>query len=104
MQHYLGPPPMNPLSRLIAAVVGVLVLAGAFFFGLFVLALVVGLGALAWLFFRIRMWWLRRTLAGQAGDHQREDGTDNRRGQDSGSRDGDVIDAEYTVVSRRDDD
>ena len=104
MQRYLGPPPMNPLSRLIAAVVGVLVLAGAFFFGLLVLAVVVGLGALAWLFFRIRMWWLRRTLAGQAAGQHQAGGPGKQHGQGSESREGDVIDAEYTVVSRRDDD
>ena len=38
MPYYITPPPMNPLSRLLAAIVAVLALVGAFFFGVFVLA------------------------------------------------------------------
>ena len=38
MQYYIAPPPMNPLTRLLAGLVAVLALVGAFFFGLFVLA------------------------------------------------------------------
>ena len=88
MQYYIAPPPMNPLARLLAGILAVLALVGAFFFGLFVLLFAVGLGLVAWLFLWIRMWWLRRNLPAEpprSDDHS-----------------GDVIDAEYTVVSRRD--
>ena len=95
---------MSPLSRLAAAVVGLLLLAGAFFFGLFVLAVAIGLGAIGWLIFRIRLWWLRRTLAEHPGGHDPSSGSERQPEQGSGSRKGDIIDAEYTVVSRRDDD
>jgi hypothetical protein len=82
---------MNPLSRLLAGVVAVLALVAAFFFGLIVLALAVGIGMLFWLGIRLRLWWLRRHIppvdTTPAGTPQK----------------GKVIDAEYTVVSRRKD-
>ena len=88
MQYYISPPPMNPLARLLAGVLAVLALVGAFFFGLVVLAFAVGLGLVAWLFLWVRMWWIRRNhppVTSRAEKHS-----------------GDIIDAEYTVVSKRD--
>jgi len=102
MQYYLSPPPMNPLSRLLAGLLAVLALVGAFFFGIFVLALVVGVGLIAWLVLWIRMLWIRRKMP--AADFRT--GADHREDPASGARssagEGEVIDAEYTVVSRRD--
>jgi len=86
MQHYISPPPMNPLSRLLAGILAVIALAGAFFFGVFVLIFAVTVGLIAWLFLWIRMWWIRRKTP------------------QSVDRSGKIIDAEYTVVSRRDED
>jgi len=90
MPFLLEPPPMNPLVRLLAGVLAVLALVGAFFFGLFVLAVLVGVGIIAWLGLWLRMAWLRRKMrrGGGAAGSGRQDGDD-------------VIDAEYTVVSRR---
>lgn len=88
MQYYIAPPPMNPLGRLLAGILAVLALAGAFFFGIFVFLLAIGLGLVAWLFLWVRMWWLRRK---QPSEPQKEP-----------EQAGKVIDAEYTVVSRRD--
>ena len=91
MQYYISPPPMKPLSRLLAGVVAVFALVAACFFGLIVLALAVGIGMLFWLGIRLRLWWLRRHIppvdTTPAGTPQK----------------GKVIDAEYTVVSRRKD-
>jgi hypothetical protein len=84
MQNYISPPPMNPLSRLLAGILAVLALAGAFFFGVFVLVFAIGLGLVAWLFFWIRMWWIRRT------------------GIRPVDQKGKIIDAEYTVISKQD--
>jgi hypothetical protein len=86
MQYYISPPPMNPLSRLLAGILAVLALAGAFFFGVFVLVLAVSVGFLGWLVLWIRMRWVRR------------------KASPSDNRNGEVIDAEYTVVSRQDED
>ena len=105
MQYQIGPPPMNPLSRLLAAILTVLALLGAVFFGVFVLALVAGLGLIAWLVFSLRVWWLRKKFS-HSGVAPESAG---RAGQSAGPRAGerkgdDVIDAEYTVISRRDED
>jgi hypothetical protein len=88
MQYYIAPPPMNPLARLLAGVLAVLTLVGAFFFGIFILVFAVGMGLVAWLFLSVRMWWLRKK---QPGTAPRPPG-----------HSGDVIDAEYTVVDRKD--
>jgi hypothetical protein len=90
----LPPPPLNPLARVLAGLLAVLALAGAFFFGLVVLALAVGLGLLAWLAFALRVWWLRR---------QGRDKASGGSGAKAKVRRGEVIEADYEVVSRRDD-
>lgn len=101
MRYYLAPPPLNPVSRVLAGLVAVLALVGAFFFGFFVLVLVVALVALAWLVLSLRMWWLRRRwpsrVAGISGRRADRPGRSRRR-------EGEVIDADYEVVSRREDD
>ena len=91
MQYYISPPPMNPLSRALAGIMAVLALIAAFFFGLIVLALAIGIGLLFWLGIRLRLWWLRRHIPPI-------DTTPKGK-----SKKGQVIDAEYTVVSRRKD-
>jgi hypothetical protein len=88
MQYYISPPPMNPLTRLLAGVLAVLALVGAFFFGIFILAFAVGLGLVAWVVLWVRTWWIGKQTPDSA--------------QPSRSKSGDVIDAEYTVVSRQD--
>jgi hypothetical protein len=95
MPYRLPRPPLNPQSRILAGLLAVLALAGAFFFGLVMLALAVGLGVLAWLVQTLRLWWLRR----QGRDKAR--GGSSRAGPDV--RHGEVIEADYEVVSRRDD-
>lgn len=99
MPDRLPPPSNNPLARLLAALVAVLALVGAFFFGLVVLALAVGLGLLAWLALALRMWWLRRRLG--AGPGAGPPGAQDRQ---AGRREGQVIDADYEVVSRKEED
>ncbi len=95
---------MNPLSRLLAGVLAVVALLGAFFFGIFVLALAVGIGLVAWLVLWLRMWWLARKKPRR--DHRPSSMKEtNRTAQrKAAQRGGDVIDAEYEVVSREEDD
>jgi hypothetical protein len=98
--YYLAPPPLNPLTRILAGLLAVLALVGAFFFGVIVLVLALGLGALAWLVLVLRMWWLRRQWQRQGGSGEyRPSGppgsVDRRRT--------DAIDADYEVVSRHED-
>jgi len=82
---------MNPLARIFAAVLAVLVIAGALFFGLIVLTVIFALGLLFWVGLRLRMWWLGRQLQGA------EVTPDQPVGK------GDPIEAEYTVISRQSD-
>lgn len=101
MRYQISPPPMNPVSRLLAGLAAFLALAGAVFFGIFVLALVAGLGFVIWLVVGLRFWWLRKT-AERSGVRPKARGP----GQDSHSvspdgESGKVIEAEYEVVSRR---
>lgn len=97
MPHYLNGPPPGPIARLLAGIVGLLALAGAVFFGLFLFAAAIGVGLVAWAVIWLRLWWIRRRLgaAGRTpGDAFRPDAG---RGPASGR---DAIDAEYEVVSR----
>jgi hypothetical protein len=82
---------MNALSRALAGAAVILALIAAFFFGLIVLTLAVGIGLLFWLGIRLRLWWIRRhmPLSDTAPAETKQKG--------------EVIDAEYTVVSRRKD-
>ena len=99
MRYYLAPPPLNPLARILAGVLALAALVGAFFFGLFILVLAIGLGVLGWLSLTLRVWWLRRRQA-------RGDGGVRNGSQSPGreSRKGDVIEAEYEVISHREED
>jgi hypothetical protein len=93
---------MNPLSRLLTGLLAVLALVGAFFFGLVVLALALGLGLLAWLALTLRLWWLRRRTSraeyAASGDPQSTSARDPAGGK------GQIIDADYEVVARDQDD
>jgi len=82
---------MNPLSRALAAVAAVLALVAAFFFGLIVLALAVGTGLMFWMGIRLRLWWMRRHIP-------RVDTS-----PENTPKKGEVIDAEYTIISRKKD-
>jgi predicted lipid-binding transport protein (Tim44 family) len=99
MPYYLEGPPGNPFTRLLAGLVGVLALAGAVFFGLFLFAAAIAVGLVAWAVIWLRVWWIRRRL-GSAGPAGRSDQT-FRAGADSGrAPDDSVIDGEFEVVSR----
>ena len=103
MQYYISPPPINPLSRLLAGLLAVLALVGAFFFGVFVLIVAIGLGLIGWLVLWFRMWWMRQKL-GRGAEPKESGATPGRQsGSGPGDRQGEIIDAEYTVVSKRED-
>lgn len=83
----LGPPPMNPLSRMLASLLAAVALIGALFFGVFVFLTAVALGLIAWAALWLRIWWVRRR-ANSASDSA-----------PPGAGAGEVIEGEYTVVS-----
>ncbi len=100
MPFYISPPPRNPLASILGALVGVIVLVGAFMLGFVVLLVVAGLGLLAGLGVFIRIKWAQYQL--------RKLGFDPLSGMSppNGFRpdQGDSLDVEYTVISTERDD
>ncbi len=91
---YLNPPPQSPLARIAAAIVGAALMVGAFMIGMVAFVILLGVGAVmaAWFWFRTRD--VRRAFreaAEQAGARAPTDGSA-------------PIEAEYTVVTRQDQD
>ncbi|EAR21216.1 hypothetical protein [Nitrococcus mobilis] len=78
-QYYL--PTRNPLAQVFATLAFVVVAAVAAVFGAFILATVIGLGAILTLIIAVRVWWLRRRL--------------RRGGAEPGTNIGTTIEGEY---------
>lgn len=78
-------PPQNPIVRAFAVIAGLGLFALMLFLGLVFFAAFAALGAVAWLVFTVRRWWLTR----QGQSPSRGPGA----AEDSG-----VIDVEYRVV------
>jgi hypothetical protein len=97
MAVYITPPPRNPVARVFAVLIGLLLMAGAFMLGLVALAIFAGFALLLGVVIWIRTWRLRRQLRRQGSPAQAAPG------QQAGPAKGQVIDAEYTVVEKRHD-
>ncbi|MDN5871448.1 MAG: hypothetical protein L0H73_12090 [Nitrococcus sp.] len=59
-QYYL--PTRNPLTQVLGTLAFVVVAGMAAIFGAFILAAVIGLGAILAVLVTVRVWWLRRSL------------------------------------------
>lgn len=98
MPYYISPPPQGPLTRIIAAIVTVFALIGAFMIGMAALLVVGGVALVVGLVIWLRVIWIKRQL--------RKSGVDLNApmGNSRDSRNaGNVIDAEYTVISEPED-
>lgn len=95
MPYYLSPPPQNPLTRIIAAIIALFVLVGSFMIGIAALLVVASVGIVLAIAIWIRVAWIKRRLK-KEGVHF---GMDTKEPVRSGQ----VIDAEYTVVSETED-
>lgn len=91
MPYYISPPPQNPLTRLITAIIAVFVLAGVFMVGMAALLVVAVVGLIAGIAIWLRVIWIKRQL--------RKSGVDLGASVDKSRDSGHVIDAEYTVIS-----
>lgn len=98
MPYYISPPPQNPLTRIITAIIAAFVLVGAFTIGIAALLVVAGIGLIAGLALWLRVAWIKHRL--------RKSGVDFGSGAgpvpDQQRKSDDVIEAEYTVVSVQD--
>ncbi len=80
---------MDVISRIIAAILSVIVLIASFFVGAFVALVALGLVVISWFAFAIRWWRLRRQAEKRP------------RGGPGGNQ---TIEGEYRVVQRQEDD
>ena len=95
MPHYLNPPPQGPLTRIIATIIAVFALVGAFMLGLVALLVIGGIALVIGLAIWLRVAWIKRQLR-KSGVNLDAKAGDSRES-------GNVIDAEYTVVAESDD-
>lgn len=101
MIQYLPPGSGNPLNRIVAGLSAVLVMVVAVFFGMVFLAAAVGLALLGWLALNLRIAWLRRQMRNRGGVGHSSAG---QAGMAPDTNHGHVIDADYEVISRGEDD
>jgi len=98
MPYFISPPPQSTLARIIAGIIGIFALVGALMLGMAALLVVIGLGLIAGFAIWMRLAWIKRRWRKRGIDlgvktHSSTANTTKVSGQ--------VIDAEYTVVSRR---
>ena len=98
MPYYISPPPQNPLTRILTAIIAVFVLVGALMIGMAALLVVAGVGLVAGLALWLRVTWIKHKL--------RKSGVDLNAGLNAEvnpqRESGDVMEAEYAVVSVQD--
>ena len=98
MTYYISPPPQGPLTRIVAGIIAVLVLIGGFMIGMVALLFIAGAGLIAGIAIWLRIVWIKRQL--------RKSGVDldaglNPSAASATKESGQVIEAEYTVISER---
>ena len=98
MTYYISPPPQGPLARIIAGIIAVLMLIGGFMIGMVALLIIAGVGLVAGLAIWARVTWIKRQF--------RKNGVDLNAGFNPSTvapkeESGQVIEAEYTVISER---
>lgn len=80
----------NPIVQVLSLVAFGVILIGAVLMGAILLAAVFGLAVIAAAVFSVRLWWLRRKLGRRDAESLRA------------TRGGELIEAEYIVVTERD--
>ena len=98
MTYYISPPPQGPLTRIVAGIIAVLMLIGGFMIGMVALLVIAGVGLIAGIAIWLRVVWIKRQL--------RKNGVDldaglNPSAAPTTKESGQVIEAEYTVISER---
>ena len=95
MPHYISPPPQSPIARIFTAIIAVFILAGAFMVGIAALLVVAGVGLFAGIVIWLRVAWIKRKM--------QKEGVDFSVSTDAPTNSGNIIEAEYTVVSENQD-
>jgi hypothetical protein len=94
--------PSHPLVQVLSLLVFGVVLVGAVIMGAVVLAALVGLGIIAFVVFKLRAWWLRRTQPRGPGPNDGSGGSGKRVGYIEGEYE--VLDADADSERRAPDD
>lgn len=100
MPYYISPPPQSPFIRFITGIVAVLAVAAAFMVGMVALLVVAGIGLLAGVVIWARVAWIKRKLRKSGFTFDAVQQAASRQDQ---SHQGQIIDAEYTVISEKKD-
>lgn len=95
MPYYISPPPPNLLTRILATVVAVVSIVAFVMVGMVALVVVVGVGLIAAVAIWLRVAWIKRRMQKSGIDLGVKVETPRESGQ--------VIDAEYTVISEQPD-
>jgi len=95
MPYYISPPPQNPLSRIIAGIIAVFALIGTLVIGFAAFLVIAGIALVAGIAIWLRVAWIKRRL--------QKNGIDSGTRTDASNNSGQVIDAEYTVISSSED-
>ena len=98
MPYYISPPPQSPLTRIIAGIIGLFALVGAFMIGMAALLVVIGLGLIAAVAIWLRLAWIKHRLRKSGIDLGVKTTASNTNSTEVS---GQVIEAEYTVISKR---
>jgi hypothetical protein len=98
MPYYISPPPQNFLTRIIASVIAVLTVIGAFMIGMVALLVVAGVGLIAGVAIWLRVIWIKRQLRKSGVNLGANSNTSPAH---TSPMTGQVIEAEYTVVSEQ---
>ncbi len=98
MPYYIRPPPQNPLTRIIAGIIAVFALVAALMLGVVALLVVAGVVLIAAVVIGLRIAWIKHQLRKRGID---PGAAVNLKTTDSGKGSGQVIEAEYKVISRR---
>lgn len=102
MPYYISPPPQNPVSRFIAGIVAVLAIAAAFMIGMVAFLVIGGIGLLTGIAIWVRVAWIKHKLK-KSGFTPESFASNNARQSPESDPQGQVIDAEYEVVSEQKD-
>ncbi len=103
MPVYITPPPRSPLAQVLTAIIAAVVMAAGFMLGIVALVVFAGVALIAWLGFWLRAKWLSRGATERQARGPGDDPRDRVRPRPRQAQSGQTIDAEYTVVSRRQD-
>jgi uncharacterized membrane protein len=96
MPFYISPPPRNPLTGIIAGIIGVITMVGVFMLGFVAIVIALVFGMVIWLGIYIRVWWARRQMIKQGIDPE----SLNPFAKSPQEPARDSLDAEYEVISR----